>query len=250
MIVGQLIEPEAAALLGKETQSPKVVLRLPPIFTRKTPPTPPTSSPNGSRAALDQFTANAIEFFADVVPPELSEIHLLHSRLLPNRNEILPLMPKGGVCAEVGTQTGGFAKQIFSILQPRLLHIFDLDFSLFDQAYFHPLVQQGRVQLHQGDSSSLLGALPDSSFDFIYIDGDHSYAGATRDLAQAARKIKEGGWIVCNDYTIYSPLEKSKYGVYRAVNEFCLVHNYEIRYFALSPWGYHDVALRKMPIGH
>ena len=92
-----------------------------------------------------------------------------------------------------------------------------------------------------------MGELPDRSFDFIYIDGDHSYAGVVRDLEQAGRKIKDDGWIVCNDYTLYSPLEKSKYGVYRAVNEFCLRHNFEIRYLALHRWGYHDVALKKLP---
>jgi hypothetical protein len=219
------------------------MIRLLPAVNMATPPSGP---PSFTRAALDQFYADATENFADVVPPDLSEIHLRHSRLLPNRNEILPLMPKGGVCAEVGTQTGGFAKHILSVLQPQILHIFDLDYSLFNHAHFRLAIEQGRVQLHQGDSSCRLGALPDRSFDFIYIDGDHSYAGVTRDLAQAARKIKDGGWIVCNDYTIYSPLEKSKYGVYRAVNEFCLRQNYEILYLALHPWGYHDVAFRKI----
>jgi hypothetical protein len=242
MKIGQVLEPEAPAATGGESQYPKVVIRLPPTLNRVAPP---TSSPNGTRAALDQFTSNAIEFFADVVPPELSEVHLRHSRLVTNRNEILSLMPKGGVCAEVGSQTGAFAKHILSILQPRRLHIFDLDFSIFDHDYFSLPMQQGRVQLHKGDSSTRLAALPDASFDFIYIDGDHSYAGVTKDLAQAARKIKDDGWIVCNDYTVYSPLEKSKYGVYRAVNEFCLHNNYEIIYFGLHCWGYHDVALRK-----
>jgi ubiquinone/menaquinone biosynthesis C-methylase UbiE len=241
MNTAQLIEPETLALRGQESESPKDMIRLPLTVNIATPP---TSSPDGTRASLDQFNTNATDFFADVLPPDLSEIHLRHSRLLPNRFEILSFMPKGGVCAEVGTQTGEFAKHILSVLQPRLLHIFDLDYSLFDHAHFHLPIQQGRVQLHQGDSSSRLGALPDRSFDFIYIDGDHSYAGVKRDLAQAARKIKDGGWIVCNDYTIYSPLEKCKYGVYRAVNEFCLRNNYEILYFGLHAWGYHDVALR------
>jgi hypothetical protein len=40
-------------------------------------------------------------------------------------------------------------------------------------------------------------------------------------------------------------LEKIKYGVYRAVNEFCLNCGFEIIYLGLHPWGYHDVALRK-----
>jgi hypothetical protein len=239
-----MIEPRGPSLSDQECRGPNKVIRLPPTLIKAA--TPPSNSPKVTQASLDQFLSNAADYFADVAPPELSEIHLRHSRILPNRFGILPLMPKGGVCAEVGTQTGGFAKHIFSVLQPQLLHIFDLEYSLFDHDHFRPSVQQGRVQLHQGDSSTLLGALPDQSFDFIYIDGDHSYEGVTRDLVQAARKIKDDGWIVCNDYTVYSPLEKCKYGVYRAVNELCLRDNYEILYFALHPWGYHDVALRKI----
>jgi hypothetical protein len=239
-----MIEPRGPSLSDQECRGPNKVIRLPPTLIKAA--TPPSNSPKVTQASLDQFLSNAADYFADVVPPDLSEVHLRHSRVLAKRLDILPLMPKGGVCAEVGTQTGGFAKHIFSVLQPRLFHIFDLDFSLFDHSHFSDAVAQGRVQLHQGDSSTLLGALPDRSFDFIYIDGDHSYEGVTRDLAQAARKIKDDGWIVCNDYTVYSPLEKCKYGVYRAVNELCLRDNYEILYFALHPWGYHDVALRKI----
>jgi len=65
-----------------------------------------------------------------------------------------------------------------------------------------------------------MAAFPDPPFDFIYIDADHAYEGVVKDLAQAERKLKDDGWIVCNDYTLFSPLENIKYGVYRAVNEF------------------------------
>jgi len=37
-----------------------------------------------------------------------------------------------------------------------------------------------------------------------------------------------------------------KYGVYRAVNELCLRQGFEIVFLGLHPWGYHDVALRKI----
>ncbi len=205
----------------------------------------PFSATQQQQTALQQFHANASDYFADVVPPQLSEFHLQNSRMVPTRDHILPLMPKGGICAEVGTQTGGFAKLILSVLQPSKLHIYDIDYTVFDRAHFASAIQNGMVELHQGDSSSLLGQLPDQHFDFIYVDGDHSYEGVVRDLAVAARKIKDDGWIVCNDYTLYSPLEKTKYGVYRAVNELCLNQGFEIVYLGLHKWGYHDVALRK-----
>ena len=207
-------------------------------------PLPPAT--RKARQNVWNFLIAGCKYFADAKPPLLTHRHLQNSRVVPRRKDILALMPQGGICAEIGTQTGNFAKQILRVMKPARLHIYDIDFTAFDQAYFQSTIQQGIVELHQGDSSALLAATPDRSFDFIYIDGDHSYEGAVRDLEQAARKIKDDGWIVCNDYTIYSPLEKSKYGVYRAVNEFCLKHGYEIAYLGLHQWSYHDVALRKM----
>jgi hypothetical protein len=126
------------------------------------------------------------------------------------------------------------------------MHIFDIDFTPFDQAAFQSSIGNGTVELHQGDSSAALATLPDRSFDFIYIDGDHAYEGVVKDLAMAAQKIKADGWIVCNDYTIYSPVEKMQYGVYRAVNEFCWREGFEIVFLGLHYWSYHDVALRRM----
>ena len=199
-----------------------------------------------ARKDIQQFFAKAHDHFAEVEPPPLSELHLKSSRILSSREKILELMPKGGVCAEIGTQTGDFARRILAILKPAKLHIFDIDFTPFDHGSFHTSISEGTVELHRGDSSSSLAALPDRSFDFIYIDGDHSYEGVAKDLAVAARKITEDGWIVCNDYTIYSPVEQIKYGVYRAVNEFCWQQGFEIVYLGLHYWSYHDVALRRM----
>ncbi len=199
-----------------------------------------------ARKQIYQYFAQAHEHFAEVEPPPLSEWHLKNSRVLPSRDRILELMPRGGVCAEVGTQTGDFARRILNILKPARLHIFDIDFTPFDRAGFQAALAEGTVELHQGDSSSRLAALPDRSFDFIYIDGDHAYEGVAKDLAEAARKIKDDGWIVCNDYTIYSPVEQIPYGVCRAVNEFCWQHGFEIVYLGLQYWSYHDVALRRM----
>lgn len=198
-----------------------------------------------AQAAIEKFIGQARAFFQDVAPPRLTEAQLTNSRLLPIREDILNHMPKGGVCAEIGTQTGWFAKLIMARMRPAKLHIYDLDFTPFEYPAFRAAIDEGVIELHQGDSATLLARAPDRHFDFIYIDGDHAYAGVVRDLQQAVRKIKDDGWIVCNDYAIYSPLEQMKYGVYRAVNEFCLQHDFEIVYLALQKWGYHDVALRK-----
>jgi len=195
---------------------------------------------------LGQFWTSAADFMKDAEAPYLEERHLETCRVLPSRFNILDRIPKGGVYVEVGTQTGSFAKEILRRLAPKKLHIIDIDYTPFDAAFFAPLEQSGQVQLHQGDSSTILASFPDTTFDMIYVDGDHSYAGVVKDLQQSLRKIKPGGYIVCNDYTAYSPIERCKYGIYKAVNEFCLEHSFRIEMLGLHPWGYHDVALRKM----
>ena len=199
-----------------------------------------------ARKVIMDFYDNVRDEFAMVEPPNLSEWHLKKARVLPSRENILARMPQGGIAAEIGTQAGDFAKQILAFLKPKQLHIFDIDFTPFDRQAFDLFIRDGIVVLHEGDSSSALAQMPDHSLDFIYVDGDHSYEGVTKDLAVASQKIKSDGWIVCNDYTLYSPAEKIQYGVYRAVNELCWQRGFEIIYLGLHHWGYHDVALRRM----
>jgi len=198
-----------------------------------------------ARQAIARVGAYGQDTLADVTPPQLTEDHLRNSRILPSLDHILKYMPKGGVCAEVGTQTGCFAKQILDVMNLAELHIYDCDFTPFDERQFQSHMVVGRVRPHEGDSSTLLAQQPDGRFDFIYIDGDHSYEGIVKDLEQAVRKVKPEGWIVCNDCTLYSPIENMKYGVYRAVNELCLERNWEIVSMGLHRWGYDDVALRR-----
>jgi predicted O-methyltransferase YrrM len=194
---------------------------------------------------IEDFMHDADEYFKDVEPPMLYNRHLSNSSILPTRENLLEhLEIKGGICAEIGTQTGYFAKKIWEIIKPNELHIFDIDFTPFDREYFEESIKKGLVNILVGDSSTQLATFPNEYFDFIYIDGDHSYDGIRKDIEQAVKKIKYNGYIVCNDYTIYSPLEHAKYGVPRAVNEMCLYYDYEIVFLALHKWGYHDVALR------
>lgn len=53
----------------------------------------------------------------------------------------------------------------------------------------------------------------DNDFDFIYIDGDHTYEGVSRDLDLFLPKIKKGGIVAGHDYT------NNWEGVRRAVDE-------------------------------
>jgi len=143
-----------------------------------------------SSESLQQWFTAGKEEFDDVQGLVLSPSHVQNARLLTERHAILPLIAKNGIVGEVGTQTGRFAADILRVAQPRKLHIMDIDFTNFEKAKFSSSIEDASVVLHQGDSSTLLASFPDHHFDFLYIDGDHSYNGVQRDLQQAAKKAQ------------------------------------------------------------
>jgi hypothetical protein len=80
------------------------------------------------------------------------------------------------------------------------------------------------VRIYKSNSISFLENQDDSTYDVIYIDGDHSYNGVKNDLINSYRAIKNGGYIMGHDYEMN--MEKATYyydfGVKRAVDEFCV----------------------------
>ena len=76
--------------------------------------------------------------------------------------------------------------------------------------------------LRRGYSGDVLAGYPDEYFDLIYIDGNHSYIGATQDLELAYKKVKRYGLIAGHDYEINILKTSNLYdfGVGEAVNDF------------------------------
>jgi predicted O-methyltransferase YrrM len=191
----------------------------------------------------NQFDYDYIELPAT---PTLPERYLENCRLLQNREAILYRMRVRSITAEVGVLTGRFSKSILDICQPSKLHLIDTQLHRFAvHEKFKAEIDTGVIHLHEGDSSSIIAEFPDGYFDFIYIDADHSYQGVKRDIQAAKSKVKERGFLIFNDYTYWSPVECLRYGVMQAVNELCLEEDWEIIYFALEPYMYCDVALRR-----
>lgn len=180
--------------------------------------------------------------------PDLEDKHLKQCRVVPNRVALLDHMPKAAICAEVGIMQCEFSRSIMHKLQPAKCHLIDIDPKWIGGAkeLFADEVKKGRVQLHTGDSATILSSMPKEYFDWVYIDGDHSYEGVKRDLEATRQCIKPGALIALNDYTFWSVSGFCKYGVMEAVNEFCLTYDFEFMYFALQGRGYHDVVLRQI----
>ncbi len=162
-----------------------------------------------------------------------------------DRDRLLSLLPKGGVCAEVGTWRGDFAAAILSSRHPEQLHLIDawehrteatyaraiyggrlsrdgqkrLD-AIYERVIdrFRPEIEREQVVVRRARSVDAAASFPDESLDWVYIDADHAYEGVKRDLDAYLRVVKPGGFIAGDDYG----REGSWFGdgVTRAVDEF------------------------------
>lgn len=74
--------------------------------------------------------------------------------------------------------------------------------SIYD-AFQNNLKQCGitdRVTVKRGYSHDILPTLEDSSFDILYIDGNHEPEYVLEDAVLAFRKVKVGGYLIFDDY--------------------------------------------------
>ena len=69
------------------------------------------------------------------------------------------------------------------------------------------------VEIHKGYSHLVLKKLDISKYDFVFLDGGHSYETVKEDLNIILKKIKKNSIILCDDYNMLN------YGIKKAVNE-------------------------------
>ena len=159
-----------------------------------------------------------------------------------DRRTTLKSLPKGAVCAEVGTWKGDNAAAILRSTRPSLLYLIDPwrhqegpDFAkamygglsggqiemdgVHDAVLrrFRRQIKRAKVVVKRQASVDAAQSLPEGSLDWAYIDGDHRYEGVREDLEQFARVVCPGGYLCGDDYGIKGWWDD---GVTRAVDEF------------------------------
>jgi hypothetical protein len=76
--------------------------------------------------------------------------------------------------------------------------------SLYDAAYARARATTafaaGRATFHKMPSVAAAAGFGNQSLDFVFIDGDHSYAGVVEDILAWLPKVKIGGWIGGHDW--------------------------------------------------
>ena len=136
------------------------------------------------------------------------------------RQKMLSMLPKGGVCAEIGVWTGQFSIQILEVTEPSELTLIDpwdmisaqpdadrsndkhADAAFMSNMYADILRLYGQlpnVRIVKGLSAPVLSGYPDGHFDWVYIDGNHLYDFVLKDIEISFAKVKSGGIIVGDD---------------------------------------------------
>jgi hypothetical protein len=159
------------------------------------------------------------------------------------RDELLGRLPKGGVCAEVGTWKGDFSARILELLEPRLLYLIDPWEYRGESEYEHSMygghkpdgaraieaihqsvvdrfstqIESGQVVVMRMRSDQAAAQLPNESLDWAYIDADHTYESVIADLRNFHGVVKPGGMLAGDDFGEAGWWEN---GVTRAVEEF------------------------------
>ena len=169
------------------------------------------------------------------------------------REHLLSFMPKGGVVAEIGSFRGHFAQHIWDVIKPDYLHLIDPwehqeredyqkdesnlsnegheDNLSFVKERFAAEIESGRIVLQRAYSGDAAQTFADASFDWVYVDGLHTYQGVKEDLENYAPKVKESGFILGHDFTNVPGID-AEFGVVEAVEEF--IGNGEFHMVALS----------------
>ena len=168
----------------------------------------------------------------------------LGRRRREQRGRLLSLLPKGGVCAEIGSWRGDFAAAILSSRCPRQLYLVDpwqyRPEGEYEQAWyggsrhdgqeemdavyesvidrFRSEIEGGQVLIQRARSVDAAASFSDESLDWVYIDGDHTYEAVKRDLDAYYRTVKSGGFLAGDDYGRTGGWFGD--GVTRAVDEF------------------------------
>lgn len=166
----------------------------------------------------------------------LTEDHIQNLKIVLNRNAFLGQLPKDATAAEIGVNRGDFSERILRFAQPAQLHLIDI----WDSQRYHDglravvenrfadQIKDEKIHIHLGLSLDMLATFDDHTFDWVYIDTDHTYATTAQELRLAARKVKKGGLICGHDYITGDWKLRVRYGVVEAVNEFCVHNNWEM----------------------
>jgi hypothetical protein len=172
--------------------------------------------------------------------------------VLSERENLVSFLPHGAVGAEIGVAHGDFSEILLDRARPSLLYLIDPwshqepddqdpvtylkgisrspgsfgppgENALGDEQYAavrQRFANRPEVVFSRQFSYKIAREFADDYFDFVYIDGNHSYEYVFQDLLDFAPKVKDEGLIMGHDFFEDAFASKERYGVIDAVHRF------------------------------
>jgi hypothetical protein len=205
---------------------------------------------------LQPITRKITQKISQAIPKvELSAEHIRNTRMLLTREDLIGLLPKGGVVAELGVDEGNFSEKILSIAKPTKLHLIDAwgskRYGKIKQqsvrSRFAPQIQSGEVEINLGLSTEVGSRFKDAYFDWLYIDTSHTYNTTIAELELYQSKVKPHGIIAGHDFIVGNWNGIVRYGVIEAVYEFCVKYKWELLYITCELNNNPSFAIKRLP---
>jgi hypothetical protein len=157
------------------------------------------------------------------------------------RGRILKHLPSSRIIAEIGVFRGGFAAMIIRNVKFEVFHLIDPWGKDCDDEYvnnyrvtddmgalyeeilkrYEREILSGSIIPHRDYSTEVAPSFPENLFDWVYIDGMHSYEAVYNDLIAFSPKIAVNGFILGHDFSNTRMGRVKKFGVIGAVLRFC-----------------------------
>ncbi len=136
-----------------------------------------------------------------------------------NRRFLLDMLPKNSIGVEIGVAIGNFSSAILQVVEPRRLYLVDPwehdassdaanrfygggkgqdGMNLVAKFVANRFADKKNVEIRRKRSDEFLVETTPNFFDWIYIDGDHTFGPCLADILLSIRKVKLGG-IICGD---------------------------------------------------
>ena len=130
------------------------------------------------------------------------------------------ILPKNGICAEIGVDDGFNAERILKMSDPHKLYLIDAwDWSLYRnlpeyyksqelkdkaQKIYEKVVEKfkdnKKIEIIKNLSTEAVKQFEDNYFDWVYVDASHDFEFVKEDMEIWWPKIKQGGYLAGHDY--------------------------------------------------
>ena len=186
----------------------------------------------------------------------INDEQLENCKVFSSREKILEVLPKNGICAELGVANGVLSHKILNINKPKKLILVDImlqkelpteidvveSYNLNENCFIPKVVES-----IEGDSAEVMNQFEDNYFDWIFIDTEHTEEQTNKELQVCKNKIKHDGYIALHDYIRYIRVDdKNNYGVVDSVNRFLKENqDFEVVCLSLEPHMFNTIVLRR-----